>query len=281
MALSLVSLRTAVRTGIEGAEPRSRAYTTYLTNAPGASGTTFSVADGDAWQVGDILEGESEQCLVTAISTNDLTVVRDHGGSTETFVSGQQVRKNPRFTAEMIDEAIDQILLELNPRVYHLTTENIAVTTDDWYDTTDTAMEEVFSVWYVDDGDFHVPFFYFQEDPANAQPKVFIAARGYSGNVHVNYRRPYAAVTEMPDRLKPMMVAGAVYKLMGIAGVLSTTDPGKRTDRTVQGGQEFRDSYWFYREFQRLRDNEVAYLADKVANLPKDRVSQRARRYRV
>ncbi len=281
MAVTAASLRTSIRMSVEGAEPRHRPYQTPLTNAPGGAGTTFSVGDGDAFQVGDLVEtAAGELALVTAISTNDLTVTRTVGSiSAETLGSGDIVKKNPRFSIEQIDEAVDQILQELNPTVYALLSEDVTYTVDDWYDVTDTAMEEVFTAWYIDDGDFHAPYFYFSTDFDNTQPKVFIGSAGFTGTIHIAYRRPYAAVTELPDRVAPMVTNGAVYKLLGGAAVLATTDPGRRTDRTVQGGQEGRDSYWFFREYTRLRDTERVYLKDKVKRLPKHRLSQRGRRY--
>lgn len=282
MAVTAASLRASIRAGVEGAEPQNRPYTTPLTNSPGGAGTTFSVGDGDAFQVGDLLESPAgELALVTAISTNDLTVTRAWGTiSAETLSSGQLMRKNPRFSIQQMDEAVDQVLQELNPRVFNLLTEDVAYTTDDYYDVTDTAMENVLSVWYIDDGNFYTPYFFFSTDPANTQPKLYLGAFGFTGNVHVVYRRPYTVVTEFPDRLAPMMVNGAIYKLLGGALALATADPGKRTDRTTQGGQEGRDSYWFFREFVRLRDAETVYLADQVARVPRDRQSQRSRRFR-
>lgn len=271
-----------MRNAVEAAEPRNRPYQTPLTNSPGTGGTTFSVADGDAFQVGDLVETpDGELALITAISTNDLTVSRAQGSvAAENLTSGEVIRKNPRFTIDQIDAATTDILHELAPRVFNLKSETLAVTTNDWYNVTDTTMEEVFSVWYLEDGDFRLPLFYFNTDPANTQPKIYVGQIGYTGDVYINYRAPYAAITEMPDRLRPMVQAGVVYKLLGGASVVSTSDPGKRTDRTVQGGQETRDSYWWYREFVRLRDAEVAYLKDQIARLPKSRLSQRVRRFR-
>jgi len=282
MAVTAASLRASIRMSVEGAEPRNRPYQTPLTNAPGGAGTTFSVGDGDAFQVGDLVQTVAgELALVTAISTNDLIVSRAQGTiSAETLGSGDVIKKNPRFTIEQMDEAVDQILQELNPRVFYLTTEDVTITTDDWYDVTDTAMEDVISTWYIDDGDFFTPYFYFATDPANTQPKIFISTANFTGSVHVVYRRPYAAVTELPDRVAPIVVNGAVYKLLGGAAVMATDDPGKRTDRTTQGGQEARDSYWFFREHVRLRDAEVAYLREQVKKVPTERHSQRGRRYR-
>jgi len=281
MAVTAASLRTSIQMGVQGAEPRHRPYQTPLTNSPGGAGTTFSVGDGDAFQVGDELETPAgELALVTAVSTNDLTVTRAVGSITaETLSSGQLVKKNPRFTIEQMDEAVDQILQELNPTIYAFLTEDVTYTVDDWYDVTDTAMEDVFSAWYIDDGDFHAPYFYFATDPDNSQPKVFVGSAGFTGTIHIAYRRPYAVVTELPDRVAPVVVNGAIYKLLGGAAVLATTDPGRRTDRTVQGGQEGRDSYWFFREYIRLRDTERVYLEDKRKRLPKHRISQRGRRF--
>jgi len=281
MAVTAASLRASIRMSVEGAEPRNRPYQTPLTNAPGGAGTTFSVGDGDAFQVGDLVQTVTgELALVTAISTNDLTVTRATGTiSAETLGSGDVVMKNPRFSVEQMDEAVDQILQELNPTIFALLTEDITYTVDDWYDVTDTAMEEVYSAWYIDEGDFHAPYFYFATDPDNVQPKVFVGSAGFTGTIHIVYRRPYAAVTELPDRVAPIVVNGAVYKLLGGAGVQATADPGKRTDRTTQGGQEFRDSYWFLREYTRLRDTERVYLQDKISRVPKHRISQRSRRF--
>ncbi len=282
MAVTAASLRTSIRMEVEASEPRNRPYETVLTNSAG-TGTTLGVADGDAFQVGDQVETPSgELALVTAISSNNLTVKRAVRSITvETLSSGDIVKKNPRFSIEQIDNAVDNIMQELSPRVYALLTEDVTKTTDDFYNVTDVAMEDVFTAWYIDEGDFHVPHFQFWTDLDNSQPKVYLGDTTFAGTVHIAYRRPYAVVTEFPDRLVPMVVAGAIYKLLGGATVTATDDPGGRTDRTVQGGQEARDSYWFFREFVRLRDAETVYLADKVSALPKNRRAQRARRYRA
>lgn len=281
MALTLAGTIAAIRRKVEAAEPRNRPYQTTLTNAPSTAGTTFSVGDGDAWQVGDLVEGPAgELSLITAISTNDLTVVRTQGNqSAENLGIGDVVRKNPRFTYDQTEDAINEVRQETASRIFNLKSETLAVTTDGWYDVTDTTMEEVFSVWYLEDGEFRLPLFHFLTDPANSQPKLYVSAFSYTGNVYINYAAPYASITEYPDRLLGMFVAGATYKLLGGAVAVSSSDPGKRTDRTVQPGSEARDSMWFLREYYRLRDDEVAFLADKTKKLPKDRVSQRAQRF--
>lgn len=282
MALSDSTIITAVRELIYGAEPRHRPYQTALTNSPGTGGTTFSVGDGDAWQVGDQVETpDGELCLVTSILSNNLTVTRTQGRqAAENLASGEVVKKNPRFTYDQIESAMDDLLGELRAEgIYYLTTETIAYTTGDWYDVTDTEMEKVHAVWYIENGDFRTPYFFFLEDPANTQPKLFISSAGFTGNVFVNYQRPYALTTELPDRLRSLMANGIAYKLLGTAAGQSTMDPGKRTDRTVQGGQEARDSYWFFREYERLARNEEALLREQVKRLPTHRVAARSRRF--
>jgi len=55
--------------------------------------TTFTVEHGDRFRVGDqiMLVGKPEVMLITAISGNDLTVVRNYGGSANTTVADNDV----------------------------------------------------------------------------------------------------------------------------------------------------------------------------------------------
>jgi hypothetical protein len=281
MAVTEASLRTAVRLRLESAEPRLRPYTTALTNAAG-TGTTFGVADGDAWMAGDIAETpDGEQALVISITANNLTVSRAYGGITvETLSSGDLLRKNPRFTVEQTIQEINTSLRELRGNgLYFLDTETVVYTTNKWYDVTDTDMEDVISAWYIDDDDFRVPLFAFNTDPLNDQPKVFLAAAGFTGNIFLIFKTTYSAVTELPDQVGDALVNLVAYKLLGMALAVSTTDPSRRVDRTKQGGQESRDSIWFLREFIRLRDLEVARLANQIKKVPRDIKSQRAKRF--
>jgi len=282
MAVTEASLRSAVRLKLESAEPRLRPFTTTLTNSPGAAGTTFSVADGDAFQVGDLVEGPAgELSLVTAISTNNLTVSRSYGTvAAETAATGDRIRKNPRYTYEQVGNEIDTTLRELRGNgIYSLTTETVVYTVEDWYDVTDTAMEDVLSAWYIDDDEFRTPFFTFNTDPANTQPKVWLSCFGFTGNVQIYFKTEYTAVTDLLDRVGDILVNQVVYKMLGMALAVSTTDPARRVDRTKQGGQEGRDSIWFLREFIRLRDLEIARLARETKKVPKNLLAQRARRF--
>lgn len=284
MAVTQASLRTAVRLRVEASEPRLRPYQTLLTNSPGAGGTTFSVGDGDAWEAGDLIEGPlGELSIVVSKSTNDLTVRRAVGQvAAETAAADDLMRKNPRFSIDQIDAEINASLRALRGNgLYELATEQVTYNRgEDWYDVTDTAMEKVIAVWYVDsDSDFRVPFFQFKTDPRAAQPKLWLSASQYSGAIDVMYRKPYAAVTDLSDIVGDIVAYETVYKLMGIANVGSTADPGKRTDRTSQGGQEGRDSIWYLREFIRLRDLEIARLAKAEREPPSHPRGKRASRF--
>jgi hypothetical protein len=233
--------------------------------------------------VGDLVEGPlGELSLVTAVTTNDLTVIRAQGAvAAETLASGDVMRKNPRFSIDQIDQEINATLRELRGNgVYELATEQVTYAGEDWYDVTDVTMEKVIAVWYVDsDSDFRIPYWVFKTDPRAAQPKLWVSASNYAGAVDVQYRAPYAAVTDLPDRVGDILVNGVIYKLLGQANVSSTSDPGRRTDRTVQGGQEGRDSIWFLREFIRLRDLELVYLKALERAAPRHPKAVRGARY--
>ncbi len=284
MAVTQASMRTAVRLRAYSAEPRLRPYQTLVTNAAG-TGTTIGVGDGDAWQAGDLIEGPlGELSIVVSLSTNDLTVRRTVGATTvETLAADDVMMKNPRFTLDQIDgEILASIRALRGNGVYEIATEEVTYDSgSDWYDMTDTAAEKVIAVYYVDpDSDFRAPTFHFKTDPQNSQPKVYLSAAATSTQaIVVQYRKPYALVTDLSDNVGDMVMYEVLYKLMGIANIGATADPGRRTHRTAQGGQEGRDSIWYLREFIRLRDLEVARLHSLERQVPSNQRSKRAARY--
>jgi hypothetical protein len=99
---------------------------------------------------------------------------------------------------------------------------------------------------------------------------------------YIATRRNFSVVTDIDaaSPVIPIVANYAVYKLLGAAEVARTHDPGRRTDRTVQPGAEGRSSIWYLREAERLRVRETARLAHEEYWLPKNRIQQRARRYR-
>ena len=284
MAVTQASMRTAVQLRVESSEPRLRPYQTLVTNAAGTT-VTIGVGDGDAWQAGDFLEGPlGELSIVVSVATNDLTVRRTVGAvAVETLAADDVVKKNPRFSIDQIDgEILASVRALRGNGIYEIATEEVTYDSgSDWYDVTDAAMEKVIAAYYVDpDSDFRAPTFTFKTDPQNTQPKVYLSASALSTQAIVlQYRKPYALVTDLSDAVGDLVMYEVIYKLMGVANIGSSADPGRRTDRTVQGGQEGRDSIWYLREFIRLRDLEVARLHSLERQVPRHPRAARAARY--
>ena len=282
MAITQASMLAAVLLRVESSEPRLRPYQTLATGTPG-TGTTIGVGDGNAWAAGDLIEGPlGELSLVVSKSTNNLTVRRTVGAtSVETLAGGDVMKKNPRFSVDQLNgEILASIRALRGNGLYEIATEEVTYTSEDWYDMTATTAEKVIAAWFIDsDSRFRTPWFNFKTDPQNSQPKVWISASQFSGAVVVQYRKPYAVVTDLSDALGDIVAYEVIYKLMGIANVGSTADPGRRTDRTVQGGQEGRDSIWYLREFIRLRDLEVARQHVLERQAPAHPKGKRAARY--
>lgn len=62
--------------------------------------TTITVADGSLFQPGDVLSIDSEYIWVSAVSTNDLTVTRNYGGTQATHVTTSTVYLRSRARLE-------------------------------------------------------------------------------------------------------------------------------------------------------------------------------------
>lgn len=89
--------------------PRSTTFTANQDN----SQTTLAVTDGTMFTVGDVIEVDSEQQLITSISSNTLTVTRGYGGTSAAAhtASGGVVYliTNTRTGAEIDTTAISRI----------------------------------------------------------------------------------------------------------------------------------------------------------------------------
>lgn len=88
--------------------PRTAVVTAALDNAS----TSVNVADGSMFDLGDVIELEGEQMLVTAIAVNTLTVVRGYGGTAAAaHASGLSAYliTNTRTGAEVNIQALSRI----------------------------------------------------------------------------------------------------------------------------------------------------------------------------
>ena len=108
--------------------------------------TTVPVNDGTDWAEGDVLEFEDgDLCYVESVATNNLTVIRDHLGSTGTaHNSGDVVYKNPTVYIKDVKDALDLTLKGLWPYIWKVTSDTITPADGTvWYDLAADAIDIV------------------------------------------------------------------------------------------------------------------------------------------
>lgn len=297
MAFTAADIQEAVRLEVYSAEITDREFIDITTSDPGAGGTSLNVADTNYWSVGDIGEfDDGEQVLVTAVPTGStLTILRGHNGTTAAaHAVGSVMTKNPRFSRAQIDSAFQHVLEDLRPDLYELATETLVYDpTTRWYPfsggTTDRIFD-VLTVYYKPNTVDHpvaAPLWKYLHGVLSA---VFTGSHGIwvpgleiatSDNFYVAVKKAVTGIADVPDDWKSMMIMGVVYHLMGAQNVIRTHDPGKRTDRTVQPGQEGRDSIWYLREYMRRKDRLTSDLENRAKDLPLSRTAMRAKRWQV
>lgn len=298
MAVTQAQLRRGILTEVYSAGITTRPYQTPMQTAGiNTTATTIDVVDGDAWTVGDIGEfDDGEQFFVTAISTNALTVTR---GWNETTAAAQDqydaITQNPRFTIQQVDQALEHVYQDYQPDVYdtHIVTFTKSATTR-WYDFDDTGEDQIIDVLsvYYKPTDVSYPVGISDWDFRTGLDTSTFGA--YSGlllgdslnipdatSIFVVTKKAIFEAANLPDYLKSCTIFGGVYFLLGSGNVARTHDPGKRTDRTVQPGQEARDSYWYWQEYNRRKNDFAGELVINVDKMPgSERNHKRARRYR-
>lgn len=299
MAITAAQIRTAVRNELYGADVTARPYESTLAANSLTADTTFDVAagTGGAWDNGDLVEFEDgELCLVVSVSTDELTVIRSYGAvAAADRVTGDVIRKSPKFTVEQIDQAFEHVIQDLRPDIYEL--ENVSLTFDPttrWYPfdgASDDQIYEVIALYHKPTNEDHpspLETWSYQRDVPSAG---FTATHGLiipnsvnlatGGTMYAYVKKSIEAVGDLKDDMKSMVVMGTVYHLLGAGDIRRIHDPGKRTDRTVQPGSEARISIWFLREYQRRKDRIASDLRAREGDMVKSRVGQRARRFRV
>ena len=292
MALTQAQINQAVKLELYSAQVTERPYEALINETFSDVDTTLTLDDGTPWAVGDIGEfDDGEQVLVTAVATNDLTVIRGYNGTTAAAqADDSRIVKNPRFSIAQIEQATGHALDILADYLYVETTETITYDpTTRWY-ALSTTFDKVLTVFYKPTNeDYPAPVEYwhwergvpsaaFTQDEGLWLPQTMDIASG--ADIYVVGRVRPSAITELDDSFKHCVTMGVCYYLLGAANVARTHDPGKRTDRTVQPGQEARDSIWYYREFQGAIDRLRERLTRLEKNLPTSRQASRARRFR-
>lgn len=301
MAVTLAQLKQRVRDNVYGSYPTNHPFVSVL-GAAVANGTTTSitVADGTNWAEGDILEIEEtdEQCYVRSVASNVCTVIRGWNGTTAAAAADAgAIRKNPRFSKQQITDSINSTVAALAMWGIHgFGTGSIAYdATKNFHELSETDIDETYGilgVYYVQDNTLiprPLPYrsAYFNLSTAHAS---YSQGRGITlgdwgevttgESVYFTYAQALTATT-LSDAQAELVVLGASALVLGKSIIPRTQDPGARTDRTVQAGQEARDGRWFQAEFFIRARAEAAQCAVKRANVPGSVQTMRAVRWRA
>lgn len=248
------------------AYPAERPFEEILVTPYTNVATTVSVPDGTQWTKGDILENwdTNELMQVTAVATNDLTVVRGYMGTSAAAGSaGERLRKNPRLTRLRIQEEINATLYDLRTHgVYDRDTTSFTLDQTAYIYSLDLGElvnpPGVISVYYVDPStSVLVPIpFQLVGDVATGALAAGEGLRIHPGTwdasvttAYVSKAITYSAVTALPDYLEGPVIDGATARcLAGFTGP-QLADPGHLSNRTVQPGQGARDARFYQGQY--------------------------------
>lgn len=263
-------LRTSVYDYLFGAYPTDRPFESLLAEALDNSETDVDVLDGTEWSQNDIVEVTTtgELMLVLSVATNTLTVERSYGSTAATASVGaaDRIRKNPRWTMEKIDRAVQSVIQALPTwGIHKFGVGAITLVAGQYYYAIDGSdfcpPYDILAVYYPDDSTEipqYVPFHnsgpMLSSTPADwAQTKgvtlLSWGTRIATEDIWYTFAEKYGDETDLTVPSEELVVFGACARLMGMSIAPSTTDPGARTDRTVQPGQVSRDGRWFQAEF--------------------------------
>lgn len=278
---------------VYSARPPQRPFVTLVTEAIDGSETAVDVTAGTDWAAGDILEwSDGEQFYVQSVASNTLTGIRGYNGTTiATHSINDQVRKNPRFTLQQIDQAIEDTLRELETNGIHVwgTGSITLVATTYAYDITGADVLDILSVYYPRNNDgvaINVPFRFHRQttglSASNRTLEVWDWGERVAGDsLLYTYQKQIDDVADILTRQEELVVIGTSARLLKRTIAPETHDPGKRTDRTVQPGQTGRDSRELMGEYVRLLTQEAQLLkVERSRFLPAGAHSTRSRRWR-
>ena len=292
-------IRTRVRNNLLGAYPKDRPFQTLVTEAMTDVETDMDVTDGADWSEGDIAESveTGEQLLVTVGGASPLTVTRGFGQIAGGAISiNTLLNKNPRFSQDQIDDAVQSVLDTLGSHGIHAfgTGSETLVAGRWYYEQSETDIDETYGIlgcYYpelITDIPQALPFVVAgQLDTTEAvwssSHGIKLLSKGNlatTGTFYFTYAKTIAATTDLLVPQEEVVVLGATVALMGMTIAPATQDPGSRTDRTTPPGQTTRDGRWFQGEFFRAVKAEAARIAVVRQQLPGDARSKRARRWR-
>lgn len=138
MAVSTSDLIARVRTYLD---ERPMVTTATATNS---STTTVAVTDGTQWDKNAVIEFQDngEQCLVSSVSGNNLTVIRGWNGTTAAAHSSIQAWRDPQYTYDNINKCLASAVRRLWPYCWKATDDTITPLSDGtvWYDLNSAAL---------------------------------------------------------------------------------------------------------------------------------------------
>lgn len=287
-------LRQRTFDNLYSARLQERPFVDLCTASFTSIGTTVTVSDGANWARGDILEPQTtgEQMFVAAVAGNDLTVRRGWNGTTATASAGSDdaVNKNPRITIKQVDDAVTNILRELEGHGIHAWgTAGLTLVADQYdYDISETDVIAVNSVHYLDDdGEIRpLPFSYVNNIGAGTAQGHLLTLYQWGDKtngdtVYYTYKQRLDNVSKLLTRQEELVVLGATLRLLGATMAPRTHDPGKHSDRTVQAGQGGRDARFYQTEFIMAARREATNLKVEADRQPHNVASSRASRWRA
>jgi hypothetical protein len=295
------AIRARIFNNLYGAGHTVRPFAHRINEGAGytAGDGVVTVDDGTKFTAGDVIEFQSDgmQARVESIATNDLTIEAGINGTTDANQSDNAViYKNPRFTIKQADDAVTEILGELEGWNIHVfgTGTITLVANQYYYDLTETDIVESIGVLSLYEQEANtltplpLPFHYWNNIHATlstTQHGINVWDKGNTastGTLYFTYAEQIATTADLLVRQEEIVVLGATARVMGADINPRTMDPGKRTDRTVQPGQTARDSGWFLSMYRDACLREEANLQTEVDRFTrKTRETARVRRWVV
>lgn len=307
---TIADIRQRVFDYLYGVHPTDKPYETTLGGSYLDNATSITVANGNDWEAGDVLENalNGDMYLVASVAADVLTVQDDYGGTTSAASVGtdDMVRKNPRFSTKQVDDAIKEALNSMESwGIHNFGTGSITLAAGQYYfELSDGDISEVYGVlgcyYPATNGEQpeFLPFRYniqLSTSPAEWSTAYGVTLlskgdRAATGTVYYTYAQSYEFDTDLSTTVaklmaqhEEMVVVGATARVLGHGILPSTQDPGAFTDRTVQPGQLTRDGRWFQGDFfikARAEAARLAVLRQRVTAGANARV-KRASRWRA
>lgn len=253
-----------------------------------ASDTAVTVDDGTGFEDGTLIEFEDgEVGLVWGVSGNVITVIREQEGtSNAAHADNQFIKINPLWKIHEIDDAITEVLNNLNAMGIYLLatgTDLTLVAGQDEYEIVDANVNPrhgVVSIFYQDATTLDMvglPFWNINDplgqvfSTGNFGVRLLSWGNNAAGStLEVVYAKDIASVTDTDTEplLAELVVLGATGRLLsGVEGG-RLHDPGRLADRTVQPGTAIRTGGFYLGQYEREVRVYRAHLRSREQKLP-------------